>query len=254
MTETPEQVRARQTATALNILPAVFENPIWSPSTCLVCKGPLEGSGQPCWVCAQAAGAWTNLADTVTVLTYAGPRSPQAKQDLRQYKDGSTGETRDAARYRLSYLVWYFAAYHAQCMVRRHGPPDLVAIVPSGRVGRRPGQHPLETLDYFSRDINRVAITRLRDAIPRRIDPDSIRIDSDVSGKVVLLFDDTWTTGASLQSVAVALNRAGATTVNAVVIGRWLNAGWQPTDSLMASTPALSWDPAVCPVTGGPCP
>jgi orotate phosphoribosyltransferase len=36
----------------------------------------------------------------------------------------------------------------------------------------------------------------------------------------VLLLDDTWTTGASAQSAAMALRRAGAASVATVVLGR----------------------------------
>ena len=37
-----------------------------------------------------------------------------------------------------------------------------------------------------------------------------------------MLIDDTWTTGSSAQSAAIALRAAGATSVVTVVIGRYL--------------------------------
>jgi phosphoribosylpyrophosphate synthetase len=43
---------------------------------------------------------------------------------------------------------------------------------------------------------------------------------SDIAGSSVLLFDDTWTTGAHAQSAAWALKRAGAARVAILVIGR----------------------------------
>jgi hypothetical protein len=256
MTTTPEEVLASQTHTALNLLPAVFENPlVISGRTCVLCTGPLESGGPLCSQCDRVARNWPNLRlDAVIPLTYAGPRSPQAQQDLRQYKDGRTPELRADAAYRLSYLVWYFTAYHAKCTRRIHGRTEMVALVPSGRVSSRPGPHPLNSLDYFPRSIPRVAITRTIDAQPRAISPDSLNIDSEVAGKTVLLFDDTWTTRASLQSAAIALKRAGAAKVNAVVIGRWLNSGWGPTEALMRDTEARGWDARICPVTRGSCP
>ena len=254
MTETPDEVRARQTATALNILPAVFENPIWPPQTCALCKGHSRGAvlSAASAVVPLPTGATRSIPSPCSPTP--GRAAPQARQDLRQYKDGYMQETRDAASYRLSYLVWYFAAYHATCMATANGKTDLVALVPSGHVAKRAGAHPLTNLDYFPRTIARVDMVRILDAVPRQIDPESLRIDTQVAGKTVLLFDDTWTTGASTQSAAVALKRAGAAKVNAVVIGRWLNGGWPPTDTLMSNNPAKSWDPDVCPVTGKACP
>jgi orotate phosphoribosyltransferase len=47
-----------------------------------------------------------------------------------------------------------------------------------------------------------------------------------------LLIDDTWTTGSSAQSAAMALRRAGALTVVTVVLGRHVGladaAGFRP--------------------------
>jgi adenine/guanine phosphoribosyltransferase-like PRPP-binding protein len=40
----------------------------------------------------------------------------------------------------------------------------------------------------------------------------------------VLLLDDTWTSGGTAQSAAVALKRAGARSVTVVVVGRHLPA------------------------------
>src|SRR5262249_62149192 len=55
---------------------------------------------------------------------------------------------------------------------------------------------------------------RERDLDPGRFDV------APVPGARVLLIDDTWTTGASAQSAAMALRTAGARSVATVVIGR----------------------------------
>jgi hypothetical protein len=46
-----------------------------------------------------------------------------------------------------------------------------------------------------------------------------------VTGAGILLIDDTWASGASAQSAAVALKQAGARAVAVVVIGRHVPAG-----------------------------
>jgi orotate phosphoribosyltransferase len=43
-----------------------------------------------------------------------------------------------------------------------------------------------------------------------------------------LLLDDTWTTGASAQSAALALRRAGARSIVTVVLGRHINPQFEP--------------------------
>jgi adenine/guanine phosphoribosyltransferase-like PRPP-binding protein len=51
-----------------------------------------------------------------------------------------------------------------------------------------------------------------------------------LTGEAVLLIDDTWTTGANLQSAARALKDAGAGPLAGVVIGRHLNRDWHEND------------------------
>ena len=54
----------------------------------------------------------------------------------------------------------------------------------------------------------------------RSLDPDRFRAGPEVTGAGILLLDDTWASGASVQSAAVALKRSGARAVAVVVIGR----------------------------------
>jgi orotate phosphoribosyltransferase len=57
----------------------------------------------------------------------------------------------------------------------------------------------------------------------RAVDPGKFNPTADLEGEAVLLIDDTWTTGASVQSAAAALKTAGAGPVGVVVIGRHIN-------------------------------
>jgi predicted amidophosphoribosyltransferase len=94
-----------------------------------------------------------------------------------------------------------------------------VTVVPSSQ-GRTP---PLA--DVLGR---RISLTRgrfaetlvARSGNTREMRSDHCEVVADVRGKRIPLIDDTWTTGASLQSAAVALKRAGAARVVGLVIGR----------------------------------
>ena len=58
-----------------------------------------------------------------------------------------------------------------------------------------------------------------------------LRVGSPVAGESVLVVDDTWVSGGSAQSVAVALKMAGAARVVVVVLGRHVD----PADPRSAS-------------------
>jgi orotate phosphoribosyltransferase len=67
-----------------------------------------------------------------------------------------------------------------------------------------------------------------------------------VDGKSVLLIEDTWTTGANVQSAAHALKQAGARTVAAVPIGRHIDPTFRDHDEQLRRLPAFDW--GVCAV------
>ena len=70
----------------------------------------------------------------------------------------------------------------------------------------------------------------------------------------VLVIDDTWATGGRAQSLVLSLRDAGASHVSVLVLARWLNPAWQPTERYLAENPHVDFDPKICPVTGGDCP
>jgi hypothetical protein len=74
-----------------------------------------------------------------------------------------------------------------------------------------------------------------------------------VEGRRVLLIDDTWTTGAKVQSAAVALHDAGAISVTALCVARWCRDDWPDHKALLDGCTA-PYDALICPTTGGSCP
>ena len=88
------------------------------------------------------------------------------------------------------------------------------------------------------------------------IDPSINHIDSDVTGRHVLVLEDTWTRGFSALSLATSLKQAGASQVSVLTIARYLNTHHPPTEAwLKTNSPLLSYDPTFCPITRSPeCP
>ncbi|WP_344873751.1 phosphoribosyltransferase [Allokutzneria multivorans] len=73
-----------------------------------------------------------------------------------------------------------------------------------------------------------------------------------VRGRHVLLIDDTWVTGAKIQSAAVTLRDAGASRVTALCVARWCKVGWADHKALLDSR-TDPYDPFICPVSGKNC-
>jgi hypothetical protein len=187
------------------------------PGLCIVCRGP-SGRRQQCFQCElheQCAGG--RLADLVLPVAYAVKAGPHAR-NLWQYKSDSCDQAAAAgAAFLLLALILVFLRDHGTCARRRVGEPTHVAVVPSAR--GRPGEHPLRTLIAPYLTWPWVSLSARPDQRQRDLDPDRFSAGP-VPGGRVLLIDDTWTTGASAQSAAMALRRAGARTVATIVVGR----------------------------------
>jgi predicted phosphoribosyltransferase len=158
-------------------------------------------------------------------------------------------------------VLWRFLSGHERCVARAAGVPsfDLVATVPSGD-GERDASHPLHwivsevvaaTRDRHSRLLDRSTVT----VAPHEFDRRRYEATRRVPGAAVLVIDDTWTTGANVQSAATVLKEAGAQTVAAVVIGRHLNREWRENERrLNALTRPFDWTTCAhcAPASGAP--
>ena len=98
--------------------------------------------------------------------------------------------------------------------------PTHACVVPSSR--GRPGPHPLQALlgGFLAMPWTVLHIQPGAGQWARGLDPGRFRAPGPLTGAAVLLLDDTWTSGGSAQSAAVALKHAGAGPVATVVLGR----------------------------------
>jgi len=106
----------------------------------------------------------------------------------------------------------------------------VVTSVPSTRPQPRPGRHPLETvITRVGRlaPLYRPLLARGPVYVDHNLaDDEAFTVPRRLSGERVLLLDDTFTTGARLQSAASALRLSGASAVAAVVVGRVIDPEW----------------------------
>lgn len=205
-----------------------------------------------CFACASGE---QHLAAVVPISYSVG--DGHLHRTLADYKrrDGLIAER---ATRELASVLSRFLQRHEGCVAAAAGVArfELVATVPSGD-RERDERHPLrrivgELVGPTHGRYERVLRRTDHLAAPRRFDGQRYESCRRLDGARVLLIDDTWTTGASAQSAAAALHAAGAQTVAAVVVGRYLNPRWHENSRRVAELDGcFDWDRCViCAVSG----
>lgn len=203
--------------------------PAVGPGVCPICRsGPRSGYAV-CRSCTTVMGQVSYPTTSVIPISLFTLNS-QLWHVLRNYKDGS-GPSAQLLAMQVAAIIARFTAQHLQCVASvLGGSPAIVTSVPSTRVMPRLGRHPLETA------VIRVgALAKLHQPLLARgpahadhnvADDHVFTVRRRLSGERVLVIDDTFTTGARLQSAVSALRRSGASAVACVVVGRVIDPVW----------------------------
>jgi hypothetical protein len=217
-----------------------------SLALCVLCRGPVRPGFARCYQCARHDLLGPGLlADAVVPISYAVKGTAFAA-GLWRYKSWPAPSA--AAQTSMLALLLAFLHDHGACVWRHAGmpAPGRLAVVPTGC--GRPGPHPLLALSvpYLRLPVTRLVI---RPGEQGR-DPNVNRFSAERSrpGACVLLLEDTWVTGASAQSAAAALKRAGARHVAVVVLGRHLDPADRLGGPLAARLVPAPYDAAKCAV------
>jgi hypothetical protein len=206
---------------------------------CTVCRGPTGAGYARCVQCGRHAALGGDLlADVVVPVSYA-VRGGALTGCVWRYKSEVRGAA--AAGTSLLALLLVFLHDHGGCLARS---PDRLAVVPSGY--GRPGPHPLLRLVAPHLRLPLVPLTLRPGAQGRDLDTGRFTAGREARGTHVLLLDDTWVSGASVQSAAAALKLAGAASVTAVVLGRFVNPADPWVAAFAARLEGASYDPAKC--------
>ena len=192
---------------------------------CEVCHSATSPGYRRCRSCERTISRVTHPVELVVPISLYEGRS-QLHHVLRNYKDGYTDDVRTQLRPRVTALLWRFLSAHEPCIVEAAGQGwDFITSVPSS--SDRAGIHPLEqaiTLAPPLREQYRTTLERGEAPLDHNLaSDDGYRVTADVEDAAVLLVDDTFTSGARVQSAASALALAGATVIAAVPIGRYIN-------------------------------
>lgn len=197
------------------------------PGVCVVCRSGPNSGFNTCRSCDKAIKQVTRpTRHVVPISLYKIPS--QLHHVLRYYKDGPS-EVAAPFKLQVAAMLSRFLEFHERCAESLSGGSfTLVTNVPSTR-GKRLGTHPLveairlvrRLTTRYSPTLTPTATVQDRQASDSRFSP-----SRRVSGERVLLIDDTFTTGARVQSAASTLHIAGATSVTALVVGRVINPDW----------------------------
>jgi hypothetical protein len=221
------------------------------PGCCAVCRGYAKADYRYCRGCAQHRQAAPGLlADLVVPISYSIGGTGYAEA-LWQYKSAAAGvASRRSARAALRLMLLVFLHDHGRCLRWSGAAPTHVAVVPSGRGCA--GPHPLRALaePYLRLPWVDLLIRPGEPVLGRDLRAGRFRAAGRLTGATVLLLDDTWTSGASAQSAAVALKLAGATAVVTVILGRHLNPSHSQVNSFTAELVTVPFRPDACAVCG----
>jgi predicted amidophosphoribosyltransferase len=212
---------------------ALYENFMLTPQAgrgvCQRCFNLTDGY-DCCYACTQHP----SVLDVVVPISYSVAHE-QLHHALFGYKR-PIGEVARRLAVQLAAVLWQFLDIHEPCVAGAAGIDafPLVTSVPSGD-GERDERHPLRwivsELVGPTRERYERLLHRSSQEVPAHVfSREKFVAHRALTGEAVLLIDDTWTTGANLQSAARALKDAGAGPLAGVVIGRHLNRDWHEND------------------------
>ena len=210
-------------------------------------------AGDPyCWATAgapvrQAPGRSAGHAGRVVVPIAYAVKGGRHATSLWRYKSG--GPAAAAARASLRALALVFLRDHGACIWRQAAmpPPRWLALPPSGQgrpgVARWPGCCGRPWPAPGAADPAAEASTWAGRSTRGSSGP-----GARLAGASVLLIDDTWASGASAQSAAVALRVAGARHVAVMVLGRHIDPADARSRPLCSGPASMRYDPRRCAV------
>lgn len=228
--------------------------------TCDVCATPIDATYSTCFQCNQHRRSGEPIASRVGTIVYAIEHSPSTPSDqtyvaMYGYKAPTPQNTHTQL---VRSLAAIGIAGHWTCVGKLSGQRTLRwSTVPGTR--HTSTEHPLRTLVApMFRDPSLELALELRPGATkaRALQRGHIEVSERIApGTHVLVIDDSWVTGGSAQSAAIALREAGAADVSILALARILQPGWAPTAAFLRSGYVRNdFDYSICPWTGGACP
>lgn len=190
------------------------------PGICQVCRRPTRGTFSTCYSCDVTTSQVSRPLYKITPITLY-ETSGQVWHHLRNYKDSPDPAARERLTVTLLAVLVRFLRAHEACVAPNGW--DAIVGVPSTR---HPNiVHPLvaglQRVGSLQDRIELLLAAGDRPLDHNQADDRGYRVTTPGSARI-LVVDDTFTTGARIQSAASALSRAGYQVAGGLVIGRVL--------------------------------
>ena len=195
---------------------------------CPVCHGLPSAGSLYCYQCREARSSLPETAKVVGFIALA-VKGEQLATDLWVYKSSRTHEARIRPQLGIAAVLWRWLSLHEGCLASAsgvdgfpvvttvpsatHRHPHPLATIVSSTVGATSGRY-VELLKPSDSTYDERAISPKRYIAARTPTGDS---------EPVLIIDDTFTSGAHIQSAAACLSEAGYGPIAALCIGRHFN-------------------------------
>jgi len=224
--------------------------PAAGTGVCDICHNAPSQGFKRCWSCAQTTATVTHPVELVVPISFYR-LGAQLYTVLSSYKRSPDAAVRAQLATIVAATLSRFVAAHGDHIRETAGDDwDILTIVPSKDTGD--GPHALATAIGLSGRLRKRFEPLLEPLEPETISranasDSGYRAARDLHGERVLLVDDTFTSGATLQSAASALALGGAKVIAGLVIGRVIHPGFSPEmGELWAKQSALPFDFDVC--------
>jgi hypothetical protein len=206
---------------------------VTTANTCRLCLGPTSSGYHTCFICEfkwSAHPEYHGACDLIVPATVAVQPSDWYSV-VRHYKSGAVNFRTLAPALAVVLREW-LGHHSGRIATALGGTPDLVAVVPSRNT---PPPTPLSRVVSWAvtntpvladLDVGPDAVTFVGPppAKHKHLYPDSLEVAADLDGRRILLVEDTWVSGSTALSAAIALRRAGAAGVALISAARMVYA------------------------------
>lgn len=208
------------------VAPELVPMPSDAADVCPLCRSGRTRPDQLCFSCERTSTQVEHPCELVIPISYY--TTPSALRDrMHDYKEHPNQEVRERESHYVAAIMVRYLVEHYDALVARFGDWDNVVAVPSSHHDDAPAlQIAIEAnfpslIGPFARPLGRgPGVMNFNQASPTGFI--ATTESADLSRRT-LLVDDTYTTGARIQSAHHALVAAGFAVVAAVIVARKIN-------------------------------